>query len=164
MDDKELLNMIPALEPSLTLVWSAIIEVGESLDLGKTALGHRFMVPITGGRFYEGPAGPGLNGIVMSGGADRQLLRSDGIKELDALYEMVCESGPTLTIRNRVLIDPSQGPERYAMSSISTKIVDGPMGWLNRRLFVGTLYSLRPTKPLVVVRAWLLANETVLSD
>lgn len=160
MNDKELLSTIPALEPALALVWSAIVEVGATLDLGETALGHRFMVPITGGRFYEGPAGPGLNGNVIPGGADRQLLRSDGVKELDALYEMVCESGQTLTIRNRVLVDPSQRPERYAMSSISAKVEDGPMGWLNRRLLVGSLHSLRPTKPLVVVRAWLLTNET----
>jgi hypothetical protein len=88
MTDDEILTSIVPRPPTFRLLWTAIVEVADRQDLGEGPLGHRFMVPILGGRFYAGPDFDGLSGTVQPGGADRQLLRVDGIKELDALYEM----------------------------------------------------------------------------
>ena len=45
--------------------------VGEPIDVGPTPEGHRRLIPITGGTVR----GPALNGRVLPGGADYQLLR-----------------------------------------------------------------------------------------
>ena len=98
-----------------------------------------------------------LRGRVLPGGADRQLLRPDGIKELDALYEMQHEDGTVLTVHNRVTIDdaPTEGP-RYAFSHVKITAPEGPHAWLNRRVFVGTLHGLLPERQAVLIRVWLL--------
>ena len=117
--------------------------------------GHRYMVPILGGRFYAAPDFEGLSGAVLPGGADRQLVREDGVKLLDALYEMQTDAGDVLTIRNNVIVDETCQPDRYAMSVISVTAPKGEFDWLNRRLVMGTLQSARPKRQAVVVRAWL---------
>ena len=117
--------------------------------------GERFIVPITGGRFWGGPGFESLCGEVLPGGADRQLLRPDGVKELDALYELRCADGTTLTVHNRVLIDDAVQP-RYAQSHVSVTAPEGPHAWLNRRRLVGTLQPLRPQADAVLIRVWCL--------
>ncbi|QDC10637.1 DUF3237 domain-containing protein [Oceanicola sp. D3] len=155
MIDSEVLAEIPPTPPVTQLVWTAIVDVADRIDLGASALGHRFMVPILGGRFYAGPQMDGLEGEVLAGGADRQLLRPDGVKELDAIYEMRTEDGTVLSLRNRVIVDETRTPERYAMSTIQVSAPEGRFAWLNRRLIIGTLQSARPKRQAVVVRAWL---------
>ena len=154
MKDTDLIAIHPPIQPSLRLLWTAIVDVGDRKDLGHSALGQRFLVPILGGRFYAGPEVGNLSGEVLPGGADRQLLRADGVKELDALYEMQTDDGSMLTIRNRVIVDEARQPERYAMSVIKVAAPIGPFEWLNRRLIVGTLQSARPERSAVIVRAW----------
>lgn len=154
MNDTELIARHPPMQPNMRLLWTAVVEVGDRADLGHSSLGQRFLVPILGGRFYAGPDVADLSGEVLPGGADRQLLRADGIKELDALYEMQTDSGTILTIRNRVIVDEARLPERYAMSVINMTAPLGPFEWLNRRLIMGTLQSARPDRSAVVVRAW----------
>jgi hypothetical protein len=94
-----------------------------------------------------------LHGTVVPGGADRQLLRADGVKELDALYELRVHDGTVLTVHNRVLIDESIAP-RYARSVLSVTAPAGPWAWLNRRVLVGTLQALRPEAAAVLVRVF----------
>jgi len=63
------------------LIMSIVAQTGEAFDAGTGPDGARRIVPITGGTFVgEG----GLKGIVLPGGADRQRLRADGVRELDA--------------------------------------------------------------------------------
>ncbi len=83
-------------------------------------------------------------------------MRSDGVKELDAIYEMRITDDVVLSIRNRVTVDLSRKPELYAISVIEVTAPDGPYAWLGRRLIVGTLQSARPERPSVIVRAWMV--------
>lgn len=154
MTDDDILTAHPPKTPTARLVWSAIVDVADRQDLGPTSTGHRFIVPILGGRFYAGPGRTGLNGQILAGGGDRQLLRPDGVKELDALYEMQITNGPVITVHNRVIVDEAREPERYAMSTIRATVENGPFDWLNRRLLIGTLQSARPARQAVVIRAW----------
>ncbi len=154
MTHKEILAAIPPRVPKARLIWSAIVDVADRQDLGAGPLGHRYIVPILGGRFFGGDGFDELSGEVLPGGADRQLMRADGVKELDALYEMRTDGGDTLTIRNTVIVDEAQQPERYAMSVISVTAPKGKLDWLNRRLVLGTLQTARPQRQAVVVRAW----------
>lgn len=135
----------PVLEP----VYEAVINIAPGETLGKGPLGERFRVPITGGEFH----GAGLKGRILAGGADRQLLRADGVKQLDALYEMQTDDGAVLTVRNQVLVHGS-GAGRYAYSTVNIQAPDGPYGWLNQAVYVGSLTSLKPAKDAVLVKVY----------
>lgn len=119
-------------------------------------LGERFIVPITGGRLWGAPGHEALSGVVRAGGADRQLLRADGVKELRAEYGMEIDDGTVLTVLNEVIVDDSVEPQRYALSRITVRAPNGPHAWLNRRLFLGTLQTLRPQRDAVLVCGYLV--------
>lgn len=139
--------------PHLEFLYDAVVEVAPRVDLGEAPLGHRFIVPITGGRFE----GPRLRGSVLAGGADRQLLRRDGIKELEAIYEMQTDDGVVLSVRNLVLIDDPAGGPRTVGSHVSITAPEGRYDWLNRRRFTGTLRSLAPEQAAVLICVYQLA-------
>jgi hypothetical protein len=140
-------------EPRLQHVYDAFVDIGPRRELGRSARGERFIIPILGGSF-EGPC---LQGRVLPGGADRQLLRADGVKELDALYEMETQDGAVITVHNRVLIEDPSPDGRYARSVVRLAAPEGPYAWLNRRIFVGTLTPLQPQRQGVKISVYLLA-------
>ena len=139
---------------STRLLWEALVDIAPREDLGQSPLGARGIIPITGGEFRGGPEFPDLHGTVLPGGADRQLLRADGAKELDALYEMRVADGTVLTIRNRVIIDETRPEKRYALSRVHVTAPSGRWDFLNRRVILGTLQVARPQYPGVIIRAW----------
>ena len=143
-----------AQKPGLRLSWEAVVTVAPREDLGNTPLGQRFVIPITGGMFRGGPKHADLKGKILPRGADRQLLRADGVKQLRASYEMQIEDGTVLGIENEVVIDTAAMPQRYAASRIHVLAPEGRWAWMNRRLFVGTLQSNQPNKGFVVIRGW----------
>jgi len=98
------------------------------------------MFPITGGEV----TGPRLRGAVLGGGADWQLLRNDGVLELDARYAIRATDGAHIQVRNRGLL-------RASDSGIYVRTVpqfeadkDGPHAWLNRSVFLGTVEFEQP--------------------
>lgn len=134
--------------PELEFVYEAVVEIADGIDLGTGPLGQRRMVPITGGTFE----GPNMRGSVVAGGVDRQLVRPDDVKLLDAFYEMQTEDGVYITVRNHVTSVPDQ--QRFSYLEITTP--EGPLGWMNDRIFVGTLDSLKPARAAVVIRVFTL--------
>lgn len=141
--------------PRATLAWEARVTTTPRQSMGRGPAGERYIIPITGGSF-DGPMG--LRGTVVPGGADRQLWRPDGVRELDALYEMQHEDGSVFTIHNQVTIHEEAGKPRYAFSHVKVKAPEGPHGWLNQRVFIGTLHSLPPGSGAVVIRVWMLQD------
>lgn len=135
--------------PRSELVYEAIVDIAPSVSLGQGPLGERRMVPIIGGEFH----GAGLSGKVLPGGADRQLIRSDGVRQLDAIYEMQTDDGVIISVRNEVLVR-GEGADRYAFSKITLNAPNGRYEWLNQSLFIGTLSSLRPARDAVSIKAW----------
>jgi Protein of unknown function (DUF3237) len=85
--------------PRLEFVFAAHVTVGEPLDLGDIAKGRRRIVPITGGEFF----GPDMRGVVLGGGADWQIIRADGVAELEARYTLQSEDGALIHVRNIAL-------------------------------------------------------------
>lgn len=114
----------PRFEPLLTLA----VEVGEIVSLGAVPAGERRVVAISGGSF---DSDEGWRGRVMPGGADWQLLRSDGVLEVDARYVLEDERGARVQVVSQGLrhgppeviaalargeaVDPSQYYFRTAM-------------------------------------------------
>lgn len=70
------------------LLCTLSVEVGELVSMGLGPLGERRRVDILGGTFE----GPGIKGTVVPG-ADWQLLRQDGVLDLDARYALREERG-----------------------------------------------------------------------
>jgi hypothetical protein len=120
------------------------------VDLGASPLGDRHMIAFNSGVF----AGPKIKGIVLPG-ADRQLLRKDGVLMLNALYELKADDGALITVNNRVLISKRPDGSPYAFSALDVIAPEGPHAWLNHLVLVGTLH-VNPPEPKVLIRVFSL--------
>jgi len=85
--------------PTLEFIFGANVLVGPPLNFGDVGKGGRRIVPIIGGEF----SGPNMRGRVLAGGADWQVLRSDGVAELDARYSLQTDDGALIEVRNLAL-------------------------------------------------------------
>jgi hypothetical protein len=84
-------------QPLLKFCFRISVDVtGGMKELGKTGKGIRRVVSIDGGSFE----GPNIKGIVVSGGYDWQLVRSDGVVEIDARYMLQTDDGDLITVVN----------------------------------------------------------------
>jgi hypothetical protein len=82
--------------PSLQLLYTSRIDIAAPLDLGRVPHGQRRIIDITGGAF----SGPRLSGRILPGGADWQIVRGDGIVEVDARYTLETHDGALIYISN----------------------------------------------------------------
>jgi hypothetical protein len=82
--------------PSLQLLYSSSVEVETPLELGKSPYGERRIINIKGGLF----SGPKLAGRVLPGGADWQIIRYDGITEVEARYTLETDDGALIYVSN----------------------------------------------------------------
>jgi hypothetical protein len=89
------------------------VEVGPIVSLGMTPYGERRVVQIMGGEM----TGDGMSGQVVAGGADWQVMRSDGVLDIDAHYMIRMSGGELVEIR-------SQG-YRHAPPDIMAKMARG---------------------------------------
>jgi Protein of unknown function (DUF3237) len=116
-------------------------------DLGDTPRGRRRIIGITGGRF----TGARLSGRVLPGGADWQVIRADGVAELDARYTLEASDGALIYVRNRgyrhgppeILKKLSSGEEvdpslYYMRTTPRFETGDARYAWLNRMVCVAT--------------------------
>lgn len=96
------LNAVPTsthgsvVPPILAFLTSLVIEVAEPLEVGPTIEGTRRVIPIQGGT----ASGPRLNGRILPGGADFQLLKSETLTELEAKYVIETTSGERIYVAN----------------------------------------------------------------
>ena len=71
-------------------------EVGALVTLGPAKHGERRYVPLGGGTV----AGPELNGTVVEGGVDWQVLRADGVLEIAAHYVIRTVDGALVEVQS----------------------------------------------------------------
>jgi Protein of unknown function (DUF3237) len=89
-------NHLP--DPRLTQVFRLEATLGQPLDVGETAQGHRRIVPLTGGTF----TGPELEGKLLPGAsADWQIVLPDGTALGDIRYALETDSGDLLYVQSR---------------------------------------------------------------
>ncbi|MGV1007382.1 MAG: DUF3237 domain-containing protein [Dermatophilaceae bacterium] len=134
--------------PALSFFATLLVEVGQPIDLGRTPLGERRIVPINGGTV----SGDGWSGRVVPGGADFQLHPDDHLSHLQARYAVETDSGTHLYVDNTALrcgspddVAALMRGEHVDPSRIYFRCwprVHAPIGsefeWLNERLCVGT--------------------------
>jgi len=82
--------------PALKFAFMVKVMVGPIQDLGQTARGHRRIVDILGGE----ATGPRFEGEILPGGADWQVVRSDGTIEVVARYTIRAASGALVYVQN----------------------------------------------------------------
>ena len=133
--------------PGLTFLAELSVTVAEPIDVGPAPEGHRRVIPITGGTI----SGPVLNGRVLPGGADYQILRSATLTELDARYVVETDDGDRIFVHNSALrhgsardiellnsgaaVDPSR---IYFRCWPRLTTASPTLDWLNTRLMLGT--------------------------
>jgi hypothetical protein len=145
----------PIDSPTLEHVMTVRANIDALVSMGKTPTGERRVVPITGGTFE----GAGLKGTIMPGGEDWQLVRGDGVTELDARYWLLTDDGVIVRVSNQVLAVPPQGEgKRYARSSVRFEAPLGKYEWLNKAVFVGTITADPTQRPPVVVLRFFRVN------
>jgi hypothetical protein len=132
---------VPDVEaPRTELVLEAFVEIAAAVEVGESDLGTRRFIPITGGRFV----GRGLRGRVIPGGADWQLVRPDGVLELEALYAIETDDGAVIVVENHGIASATQTGdgrpgERYLRTIPRFRAPQGQHDWLNKGVFVGTV-------------------------
>ena len=146
--------------PKLEFAFELKVQVSSPQEIGTTAKGTRKIIPITGGSFE----GPQIKGIVVPGGHDWQLLRTDGVAEIDARYLLKTDDGALVTIVNKGLrhgpadvmqrlakgeaVDPSL---YYFRSITSFETSETKYNWLTKNMFLAT--GIREPD-LVIIRLW----------
>jgi hypothetical protein len=146
--------------PRLTLAMTLRVQVGPPTEIGEVPGGRRRIIPILGGTFE----GPDIRGRIVPGGADWQIVRGDGLAELDTRYLLQTDSGKLVYIQNagirhappdvtaKLLAGEAVDPARVYFKTVPTFETAAPeLRWLTRSIFVGT-GERYPTE--VVVRVW----------
>ncbi|WP_166982956.1 DUF3237 domain-containing protein [Paramicrobacterium fandaimingii] len=97
--------MIPQPPPTaLDKIFTARVTVGAVDDYGQTRAGHRRIVSILGGRLSQG-----IDAEVLAGGADWQIVHTDGTIEIDTRYSARTDNGELLHVRTRGMRTGSPG-------------------------------------------------------
>jgi hypothetical protein len=82
--------------PRLERVADLDVALAPPIEVGETGIGQRRLIAITGGTV----AGSALNGRILPGGADFQIIRPTGITELVARYVIEADDGALVYVEN----------------------------------------------------------------
>lgn len=130
---------------SPTPIFTITAELEAVVSLGRTPYGERRVVGIIGGTVR----GAKLNGHILPGGADRQLVRGDGVTDISARYTIACDTGARILVMSdglrhgppAVLEQLARGervdPALYYFRTVMRfETADPSVDWLNRILAV----------------------------
>ena len=121
-------------------------EVADIMSLGHTPLGERRIINILGGPVE----GPRLNGRILPGGADWQIIRTDGVADLKARYTIETDAGarilvaadgmrhgPPDVIAAIARGDPVDPSLYYFRTAMRFETADPAVAWLNKIIAIG---------------------------
>jgi hypothetical protein len=124
-------------------IFTIAAELEAVVTLGRTPYGERRFVGITGGTVR----GPKLNGRILPGGADWQIVRTDTAADIEARYIIEAESGARILVNSaglrhgppEVLEQLARGdkvdPALYYFRTVMRfETADPAADWLNRIL------------------------------
>jgi len=133
-------------DPRLRKVYRLEVTLGEPLDFGEVAQGHRRIVPQTGGTF----TGPEISGELLPGAsADWQIVLPDGTAFGDIRYTLQTDGGDLLYVQSRgvrhgsaeVLARLGRGEDVDASeytfrTSTQIETATPQLDWLNKGVFI----------------------------
>ena len=130
---------------SPTPIFRIHAELADILDVGRTPYGGRRMIGILAGRV----TGEKLNGRILSGGADWQIIRSDGAADIKARYAIETETGALIMVTSeglrhgppavmeRLMRGDNVDPRHYYFRTVMRFETAAPaVDWLNRILAI----------------------------
>jgi hypothetical protein len=131
--------------PQFTESFRVEADLGEVIDFGVTSAGHRRVIPVAGGRVSGS-----VSGSILPSGADYQVIRPDGVTDLEARYVIAVNGGGFIYVQNRGYrtaapedmerllrgepVDPSRV---YFRTSPRFETSRDDLRWLERSMFVG---------------------------
>ena len=131
---------------SETSLFTLTSPLGGIQMLGNTPYGERRIIEILGGTVE----GPRLNGKVLPGGADWQIVRADGVVHLHARYTIETNTGGQILVDAEgyrhgppdvmaaLARDETVDPSRYYFrTAMRFETSDKGAAWLNRILAIG---------------------------
>ena len=131
------------MQPQLEFLMRLAVDVGEVTSMGPGPLGERRVIGIVGGTFE----GPDLRGEVLAGGADWQIVRKDGVLDLDARYVLKEQRGGLVRVTSQgyrhgpaeVLAALARGdevdPAKYFFRTVMRFETGTPgLEWLNKTI------------------------------
>ena len=141
---------MPLPTPALAHVCDLTVTVATPVEAGKlqglNSHGKRRIIPITGGSVRGR-----INGQVLAGGADFQIVVSETIADLDARYVLRLDDGSHVYVMNHALRrgapediaklvrGESVPPERIYFRCVPTFEVESPaLAWMTQSVFIGT--------------------------
>jgi hypothetical protein len=135
------------MSPTLEFLFEIHCALSTPLELGAGPGGFRRVIEISSGDFE----GPRIRGTVLPGGADWQIVRSDGVTELQAHYILRTDDGVHIRVRNaglrradevvfnRIVAGESVDPSEYYFRTTPVfEAPEGPYVWLNQSVFLAT--------------------------
>lgn len=133
-------------EPGFAFIGQVDVAVAPPQLIGAGPTGERRVIPILGGTL----SGPRLAGTILPGGADYQLIRADGVAEIEARYTIRLDDGALVYVVNRGLRHAAPEdmarlmrgepvpPERvYFRTAPAFETAAAQHAWLMRSLFLG---------------------------
>jgi Protein of unknown function (DUF3237) len=118
-------------------------ELADILQFGRTPYGERRVIDIRGGRV----SGDKLSGRILPGGADWQIIRSDGVADIQARYTIETDAGAHILVSSeglrhgppevmeRLARGEAVEPELYYFRTLMRfETADPAVAWLNRIL------------------------------
>ena len=96
-----------------TFLFKANIKVSNPIEVGDVGIGIRRIIPIIGGTVE----GESINGSILLGGADYQIIRYDGVTEALAQYVIETNDGVPIYVVNKGY--------RHGPKEIIDKIISG---------------------------------------
>jgi hypothetical protein len=146
--------------PGLAFVGQLNVKIASAYVVGETPHGLRRIVPILGGTVE----GPGLKGEILPGGSDWQVVRKDGVAEVEAHYQFKTDDGVIIYIKNvglrvatpevaaRIGRGEQVSPSEYYFRAIPKfEAPAGKYDWMNNAIFICTAFR-NPEN--VVIQVW----------
>ena len=120
--------------------------VAEPQVTAKGPYGERRYIPVTGGKV----SGERISGVLLPGGADCQLVRPDGVIEMDVRVTIQTDDGETIlmktlglrhakeeVLKRMMTGDKVERSEYYFREFVIFEAPDGQYSWLNKLIAIG---------------------------
>jgi Protein of unknown function (DUF3237) len=131
--------------PKLEYVCELKVKLNPAMVVGETPHGTRRIIPIIGGEV----TGPKIKGEIINGGADWQIVRKDGVAELEAHYQFKTDDNTLIYVKNiglrvatpEVAAKIAKGEkvpstEYYFRTVMKFEAPTGKYDWMNNTIFV----------------------------
>lgn len=121
-----------ASEPKLRHVFDINAICSKPLDLGRTPVGKRIVIPITGGSVSGD-----VTADILPGGADYQSIdTTTGRTGFDAIYSLKTTDGVIINVRNIGVSTNGNRGDYFTTTPTFEAPVESAYDWLNNRIFI----------------------------